>query len=191
MTFKKGHIEVCLTTEDGIQHLRLHGWLKRERVLVKAEQVFNSKGEDFGMFIIVIPGEEVYELMNLKGDMFKSFEVMSQEEERWNTYKKKKDKDFIQNISNFMFSLAPENQIDIDDFIIKANEATLKMFKTSNEFRGDYVMNNFMTTEEKLNDLDTLIDFFEERERYEDCGYLLQIKDKIKANEEFNARLDK
>jgi hypothetical protein len=52
-------------------------------------------------------------------------------------------------------------------------------------------MNNFMTTEEKLNDLDTLIDFFEERERYEDCGYLLQIKDKIKANEEFNARLDK
>ena len=191
MTFKKGHIEVCLTTEDGIQHLRLHGWLKRERVLVKAEQVFNSKGEDFGMFIIVIPGEEVYELMNLKGDMFKSFEVMSQEEERWNTYKKKKDKDFIQNISNFMFSLAPENQIDIDDFIIKANEATLKMFKTSNEFRGDYVMNNFMTTEEKLNDLDTLIDFFEERERYEDCGYLLQIKDKLKANEDFNARLDK
>ena len=191
MTFKKGHIEVCLTTEDGIQHLRLHGWLKRERVLVKAEQVFNSKGEDFGMFIIVIPGEEVYELMNLKGDMFKSFEVMSQEEERWNTYKKKKDKDFIQNISNFMFSLAPENQIDIDDFIIKANEATLKMFKTSNEFRGDYVMNSFKTTEEKLNDLDTLIDFFEERERYEDCGYLLQIKDKIKANEEFNARLDK
>ena len=56
MTFKKGHIELCLTTEDGIQHLRLHGWLKRERVLVKAEQVFNSKGEDFGMFIIVIPG---------------------------------------------------------------------------------------------------------------------------------------
>ena len=60
--------------------------------------------------------------MNLKGDMFKSFEVMSQEEERWNTYKKKKDKDFIQNISNFMFSLAPENKIDIDDFVAKANE---------------------------------------------------------------------
>ena len=188
MTFKKGHIEVCLTTEDGIQHLRLHGWLKRERVLVKAEQVFNSKGEDFGMFIIVIPGEEVYELMNLKGDMFKSFEVMSQEEERWNTYKKKKDKDFIQNISNFMFSLAPENKIDIDDFIAKANEATLKMFKTSNEFRGDYVMNDFMTVKEKINDLDVLIEFFEQRERYEDCGYLLQIKDKIIANAEFKLK---
>jgi len=188
MTFKKGHIEICLTTEDGIQHLRCHGWLKRERILVKAEQVFGKGSNDFGMFIIVVPSEELYELMEYKDDMFSSFEVMNQEEERWNTYKKKKDKDFIKNISNFMFSLAPENKIDIDDFISKANEATLKMFKTSNEFRGDYVMNDFMTVEEKINDLNVLIEFFEQRERYEDCGYLLQIKDKIKANEEFKTK---
>jgi len=155
MTFKKGHIEICLTTEDGIQHLRCHGWLKRERILVKAEQVFGKGSNDFGMFIIVIPGEELYELMDRKDDMF---------------------------------SLAPENKIDIDDFISKANEATLKMFKTSNEFRGDYVMNDFMTVEEKINDLNVLIEFFEQRERYEDCGYLLQIKDKIKANEEFKTK---
>ena len=188
MTFKKGYIEVCLTTEDGIQHLRCHGWLKRSNILVKAEQVFNSKGEDFGMFIIVIPSEELYELMDLKGDMFMDFKVMSNEEERWDTYKKKKDKDFIKNISSFMFSLAPENKIDIDDFISKANEATLRMFKTSNEFRGDYVMNDFMTVKEKINDLDVLIEFFEQRERYEDCGYLLQIKDKIIANAEFKLK---
>ena len=115
MTFKRGHIEVCLTTEDGIQHLRCHGWLKRERILVKAEQVFGKGSNDFGMFIIVIPSEELYEIMDLKDDMFSSFEVMSKEEERWSSYKKKKDKDFIQNISNFMFSLAPENKIDIDE----------------------------------------------------------------------------
>jgi len=188
MTFKKGYIEVCLTTEDGIQHLRCHGWLKRQQILVKTEQIFGKGSNDFGMFIIVIPGEELYEIMDLKDDMFSSFEVMNQEEERWNTYKKKKDKDFIKNISSFMFSLAPENKIDIDDFISKANEATLKMFKTSNEFRGDYVVNDFMTVEEKINDLDMLIEFFEQRERYEDCGYLLQIKDKIKANEEFKTK---
>ena len=188
MTFKRGYIEVCLTTEDGIQHLRCHGWLKRQKILVKAEQVFGKGSNDFGMFIIVIPSEELYELMDLKDDMFSSFEVMNQEEERWNTYKKKKDKDFIQNISNFMFSLAPENKIDIDDFVAKANEATLKMFKTSNEFRGDYVVNDFMTVEEKINDLDMLIKFFEQKERYEDCSYLLQIKDKIIANAEFKLK---
>ena len=188
MTFKKGYIEVCLTTEDGIQHLRCHGWLKREKYLIKSEQVFRKGSEDFGMFVVVMSNEDLYEIIEYKGDMFNSFEVMSKEEERWNTYKKKRDKDFIDNISTFMFSLAPESKIDIDSFIAKANEATLNMFKTSNEFRGDYVMSTFMTVEEKVNDLDALIEFFEAQERYEDCAYILKIKDKIVANEEFKAK---
>jgi hypothetical protein len=120
--------------------------------------------------------------------MFNSFEVMSKEEERWNTYKKKRDKDFIQNISTFMFSLAPENKIDIDQFIEKTNEATLSMFKTSDEFRYDYVVSEFMTVDEKITDLNTLIEFFEIKERYEDCAYLLKIKDKIIANYEFKTK---
>lgn len=186
--FKRDYIEVCLTTEDGIQHLRLHGWLKRERILIKSEQVFRKGGEDFGMFMIVIPSGDLYRLIEMKGDMFDSFEVMSKEEERWQTYKKKQDKDFINNISSFMFSLAPENKIDIDEFIAKANEATLDMFKKSDSFRGDYVVQDFMTVEEKLNDLDALIEFFEHKERYEDCAYLMKIRDKIVANAEFKAR---
>ena len=186
--FKRDYIEVCLTTGDGIQHLRLHGWLKRERILVKSEQIFRKGGEDFGMFIVVIPSGELFQLIEMKDDMFSSFEVMSKEEERWDTYKKKKDKDFIENISSFMFSLAPENKVDIEDFVAKANEATLNMFKTSDSFRGDYVLNDFMTVEEKINDLNLLIDFFEEQERYEDCAYLLKIKNKITANDEFKTK---
>jgi hypothetical protein len=188
MTFKKGYIEVCLTTEDGIQHLRCHGWLKREKYLIKSEQVFRKGSEDFGMFVVVMSNDDLYEIIEYKGDMFNSFEVMSKEEERWNTYKKKKDKDFINSISSFMFSLAPESKIDIDEFIVKANEATLDMFKTSDSFRGDYVLQDFMTVEEKLTDLDTLIEFFEVRERYEDCAYLMKIRDKIVANEEFKSK---
>ena len=69
------------------------------------------------MFIVVIPSGELFQLVEMKDDMFNSFEVMSKEEERWDTYKKKKDKDFIQNISSFMFSLAPENKIDIDELV--------------------------------------------------------------------------
>ncbi|MEK9741330.1 MAG: hypothetical protein VW262_09110 [Flavobacteriaceae bacterium] len=188
MTFKKDYIEICLTTEDGIQHLRCHGWLKRNQYLVKSEQVFRKGGEDFGMFIIVVPNKELVNIMEYEKDMFTSFEVLSKENERWDTYKKIKDRDFVENISNFMFSLAPENKIDIDTFIEKTNEATLKMFKTSNEFRADYVWSNFMSIEEKMNDLDVLITFFEERERYEDCAYLLKIRDKIVANEEFKSK---
>ena len=87
-----------------------------------------------------------------------------------------------------MFSLEPKNKIDIESFVEKANEATLNMFKTSDTFRGDYVLNDFMTPEEKINDLNMLIEFFETQERYEDCGYLLKIKDKIVANEEFRTK---
>tara|TARA_R110002167_G_scaffold297317_1_gene501660 strand:- start:178 stop:756 length:579 start_codon:yes stop_codon:yes gene_type:complete len=187
--FKKGYIEVCLTTEDGVQHLRCHGWLKRQTILIKTEQVFGDvgrKGPDFGMFIVVIPGENLVDLIEMDGDMFNSYEVLSKEDERWSTYKKLKDKDFVQNISNFMFSLIPESKMDIDNFLKESNEATLKMFKTSNEFRGDYVLNDFMTIEEKTTDLNHLIGFFEAQERYEDCNCLLKIKDKILANAEFN-----
>lgn len=182
---KNNYIEVCLTTKDGIQHLRCHGWLKREKYLVKSEQVFGSSSEDFGMFIVVISNDDLYGIIELKGDMFENFEALHKEEERWKTYKNIKDRDFVENISNFMFSLAPENKIDIDKFIEKANETTLQMFKTSNEFRSDYVLSNFMTIDEKIKDLDMLINFFEKRERYEDCAYLMKIKNKIIANNEF------
>lgn len=185
---KKGYIEVCLTTEDGVQHLRLHGWLKREKILVKSEQIFGEKSEDFGMFMVVIPSEELYDLMEQKGDLFVSFEVLSKEEERWQTYKKKKDKDLINNISAFMFSFVPQNQIDIEEFTDKANEATLDMFKTSKNFTSDYVREDFMSVEEKTADLDYLIGYFENQERYEDCSLLLRIKDKIIANEKFKSK---
>ena len=189
--FNKGHIEVCLTTEDGVQHLRCHGWLKRQTILIKTEQVFGNKRKkstDFGMFIIVIPSENLVELIEMDGDMFNSYEVLSKEDERWSTYKRLKDKDFVQNIADFMFSLSPETKVDIDVFTNKANEATLSLFKNSDEFLGDYVVNGFMTIEEKLTDLDYLIGFFESQERYEDCNYILKIKDKIVANEEFKTK---
>lgn len=191
MTFKKGYIEVCLTTEDGIQHLRCHGWLKRGKILIKSEQVFGDKtssAKDFGMFIIVIPNEELMDIMEYQNDMFTDLEVLSKEEERWDTYKKIKNKDFIQNIQDFMFSLAPKNKVDIDEFTNKANEATLAMFKSSKNFTADYVLEEFMEYDEKIADLNYLINYFEEMERYEDCAHLLKIKDKIIANEEFKTK---
>lgn len=67
----------------------------------------------------------------------------------------------------------------IEMFVDRANEATLQMFKSSNEFKTDYIVSDFMTNEEKLKDMDMLISFFEEKERYEDCNFLLTIKNEI------------
>ena len=45
----KREFEVYLTTYDGAQHLRLHGWLKRNQALIKAESIAN-KEKSFGTF---------------------------------------------------------------------------------------------------------------------------------------------
>ena len=183
--FKKNYIEVCFTTEDGIQHLRLHGYLKRNDIPVKTEQIFGKGAEDFGMFIAIVLHDDLMDIVQSKEDLFTEFEVLSKEDERWDNYNKLKDKDFIKNISDFMFSFNPDKKIDVDRFIEQANETTLKLFKNSNEFLADYVQNEAMTADEKLNDLNHLIKFFEEQERYEDCALLSKIKKKIIANKEF------
>ena len=43
--------EVHLTTFDGAQHLRLHGWLKRNDVLVRSEGIQGQKGALFFWFV--------------------------------------------------------------------------------------------------------------------------------------------
>ena len=175
---KRSYIELCLTTGDGVQHLRLHGWLKRNNYLIKTEQVFGKSNDDFGIFIVVISNEQLYEVVELKGDMFERFEVLN-EDERWGVYKKIRNKDFVSNISNFMFVLSPESEQDINSFIDVSNETTLNMFKSSSEFKEDYIRDRFMDVSEKLKDLDYLIEFFDKKERYEDCALLVQIKDSI------------
>ena len=45
--------EVHLVTYDGEQHLRLHGWLKRNDTLIKAENISNSE-DHFGTFMVYI-----------------------------------------------------------------------------------------------------------------------------------------
>jgi hypothetical protein len=127
---------------------------------------------------IVISNEQLYEVVELKGDMFERFEVLN-EDERWGVYKKIRNKDFVSNISNFMFVLSPESEQDINSFIDVSNETTLNMFKSSSEFKEDYIRDRFMDVSEKLKDLDYLIEFFEKKERYEDCALLVQIKDSI------------
>ncbi len=42
--------EVHLLTYDGTQHLRLHGWLKRNDVLIKSETIHNNDDWPFRLW---------------------------------------------------------------------------------------------------------------------------------------------
>ena len=178
---RHGELEVYLTTFDGAQHLRLHGWLKRNDCLIKAETIANND-DHFGTFMVYITENQLNKLKenNTESALFMDLEVMSTESERWNIFKGMKDKDkLFESIQNFMFSFQIRDKKDIEKFLKQANETSLALFKKNEEFIDDYVETNEMSTKDKIKDLNLMIEAFVEEERYEDCALLVKIKKKV------------
>jgi len=178
-------MEVYLTTFDGAQHLRLHGWLKRNDTLIKSETIVDND-DQFGMFMVYITENQLNKLKenNTESSLFMDLEVMSTESERWNLFqdkKKKKDKDnMFEKIQDFMFSFQIRDKGDIEKFLIQANETSLALFKQNKDFIIDYIETEELTYGDKVKDLDLMIETFVEEERYEDCAILVKIKKKMK-----------
>ena len=174
-------LEVYLTTFDGAQHLRLHGWLKRNDTLIKAENISNGEGH-FGTFMVYITENQLNKLKenNTESSLFMDLEVMSTESERWNLYQGLNKKEGIfDKIQDFMFNFQIRSKEDIETFLKQANETSLALFKRNDEFVDDYIKTKEMSKEDKLKDIDHMIESFVEEERYEDCAFLVKIKDKV------------
>jgi len=175
-------LEVFLTTFDGAQHLRLHGWLKRNDVLIKSENIVDQD-DYFGVFTVYVTENQLNKLKenNTESSLFMELEVMSTESERWNLFQdrtKNKDKIF-ESIQNFMFSFQIRDKKDIEKFLTQANETSLALFKKSKDFIKDYVETPEMSAKDKVKDLDLMIEAFVEEERYEDCALLVKIKKQV------------
>ena len=178
-------LEVCLTTFDGEQHLRLHGWLKRNDVIIRSENII-KEDDYFGVFTVYVTENQLNKLkdQNIDRNLFIDLEVMSTESERWNLFQDKtKNKDkLFESIQNFMFSFQIKDKNDIEKFLKQANETSLALFKKNDDFIDDYVKTNEMSAKDKVRDLNLMIESFVEEERYEDCALLVKIKDKIKKH---------
>ena len=81
---RQAEMEVCFKTYDGTQHLRLHGWLKRNDVLIKMEQFTSEKerkstASHFGSFIVYITENTLEKLKdeNLDKGLFMDIEILS------------------------------------------------------------------------------------------------------------------
>jgi hypothetical protein len=78
---------------------------------------------------------------------------------------------------------------NIDKFINATNLFTLNAFKADPVIVDDYVRSEFLSYQDKIEDIDNMIKFFEgdpdknkrlfHTQRYEDCAFLLEIKNKI------------
>ena len=178
--------EVYLTTYDGAQHLRLHGWLKRNDVLVKSENIYNSD-DSFGVFLVFINDImlEKIKIENMERGLYLDLEVMNTESERWNIIKKldkeepKETEHLLDKIQDFMFSFQIKDKDDIEKFLNEANETSLKLFKQNEDFVIDYVETKELTYEEKIKDIELMIEAFVGQERYEDCALLVKVKNKV------------
>ena len=179
--------EVYLTTYDGAQHLRLHGWLKRNDVLVKSENIYNSD-DSFGVFLVFINDImlEKIKVENMERGLYLDLEVMNTESERWNIIKKldkeapKERENLLDKIQDFMFSFQIRDKDDIVKFLNEANETSLKLFKQNESFVDDYIETKELTYEDKIKDIELMIEAFVEQERYEDCALLVRVKNKVK-----------
>ena len=180
---KHRELEVFLTTYDGEQHLRLHGWLKRNDVIIKSENI--AKQDDyFGVFTVYVTENQLNKLkdQNRERSLFMDLEVMSTESERWNLFKgfnKDKETNIADIMKDFIFSFQIRDKKDIEKFLKEANETSLALFKKNDDFIDDYVETDEMSAKEKVRDLDLMIEAFVEEERYEDCALLVKIKNKI------------
>ena len=178
--------EVYLTTYDGQQHLRLHGWLKRNDVLIRSE-VIHKEDDTFGRFMIYVNDImlEKLKLENVERGLFCDIDVMNGESERWNLIKgmeRKKSENLFEKIQDFMFSFQIRDREDIQKFLTQANETSLALFKKNDDFIEDYITTKELSYKDKLKDIESMIEAFVEEERYEDCALLVKIKDKIKKH---------
>ena len=176
-------MEVYLTTFDGAQHLRLHGWLKRNDTLIKSENIVD-KDDHFGTFMVYITENQLDKLKenNTESSLFMELEVMSSESDRWNIFQglnKDTFKKDLEKIQDFMFNFQIKDKDDINKFLIEANETSLALFKKNKDFINDYVETEEMSEKDKLKDLEIMIDTFVEEERYEDCALLVKVKKKV------------
>ena len=186
MTKHKRHreFEVHLLTYDGQQHLRLHGWLKRNDIIVKSETIHNNN-DSFGRFMVFINNIMLEKLKeeNLERGLFVDIDVMNGESERWglikNIEKENERENLLDKIQDFMFSFQIRDKEDIVKFLKKANETSLNLFKKNKSFIRDYVETRDLTYEDKIKDLDLMIEAFVEEERYEDCALLVKVKKQI------------
>ena len=183
-------LEVHIITVDGAQHLRLNGYLKRNSILIKSEVISNSKKSDiFGRFMIYPTHKQLESLKkeNRKNDLYSELEIMTTEDGRWDLYKKDKqyfNPDNIQKldegIKNFLFNISLQTPKDLTKWIEKANNISLELFKKSKSYIDEYVETNDLNHNDKIRDIDLMIEYFEEREQYEDCAFLMKIKKRIK-----------
>ena len=186
-------IEVHITTLEGSQHLRLSGYLKHSSILIKAETIANSEKEGiFGKFMIYPTRKQLEALKkeNRKNDLYSELETVTSDG-RWNLHKKdiqyydpnENMQKLDEGIKDFLLNLSLSTPKDLTKWIEQANNISIELFKKSPSYITEYIETNELNNDEKIKDIDMMINFYEEKEQYENCAFLIKIKEKVQKRQ--------
>ena len=190
----KREFEIYLTTYDGAQHLRLHGWLKINQALIKAESIRGVKDhKTFGTFTAYVDDMLLEKLKeaNYEKGLYCDIEVTNIPDGdtagRWTgdnfTFFEpnlERNENFFKKIQDFMSNFEIKDKDKIEEFVAEANQKSIDLFRSDPSFIKEYIETKDMSKKDKLKDLNLMIEAFEEEERYEDCALLIKIMYKIK-----------
>ena len=192
----KREFEVYLITYDGAQHLRLHGWLKRNQALIKSESIRGASSKNtFGTFTAYVDDILLEKLKedNIKNGLYCDIEVTNipdvdaagrwiEDTKSFPFFEKDNHENFFEKVQSFMLNFEIKDKDKIEEFVAEANNKSIDLFKSDPSFIKEYIETKDMSTEDKLKDLSLMIEAFERQERYEDCALLVKIKEKIKLH---------
>lgn len=169
--------EICLLTYDGAQHLKLHGWLKRHKVPIRAENIVNED-DCFGTFTVIISDDSFYDLEeeNTEKALFMDLQIISK---KGGSRLGEINKESLENLKSFIFKFEVKDPEEIDDFLSQTNETSLALFRRNDDFIEDYVQTLEMEGDDKIKDINFMISYFLKDERYEDCALLQDIKKRV------------
>ena len=145
----KPELEIYLTTYDGVQHLRLHGWLKRNNILIKSETISKTDNQ-FGLFMVYMINDmlDVLKEANLEQGMYCDLEVVSDENTRLSTYRRQNPINFdweeeeLKEDSNFP---QDENGFDLDSLEdVDKYSSSIKSFMFSLDLQSPEDIDNFI-----------------------------------------------
>jgi hypothetical protein len=134
---------------------------------------------------VIIDDDSFYDLEeeNTEKALFMDLQIINRNDEDKGEYKinptKKLDKETLENLKSFMFNFEVKDPEEIDDFLSQTNETSLALFRRNDDFIEDYVRTLEMEGEDKIKDIDFMIRYFLEDERYEDCALLQDIKKRV------------
>ena len=184
---------VCIMTYDYSQHLRLYKWLNERKIPIKCSTIL-YKNIHYSALDVIMSDSFLcdIEMDNVIKSLFVDILVNRNiaTDNIIKGIKKPPNKGIVskvfpfgdvENLKDFISKFHNQSPPATEpaDFLDQTNEVSLSLFKRNDKFIEDYVKTPEMDENDKVSDIEYMIEYFLKDERYEDCALLQSVKNRV------------